>query len=58
MSVQYYTPIKKVVETLKCNNCRPKSNLTLNREFGLHLQKSKETSTYKSQKAINIDTSI
>ena len=58
MSVQYYTPIMKVLETLKCTTCRPKSNLTLNREFELHLGSSRESSAYISQKAVNIDTLI
>jgi len=58
MSVQDYTPIMKVVETLKCTIYRPKSNLTFNRGFDLHLGDSREFSVYISQKEINIETLI
>ena len=58
MAVQDYTPLMEVLETLKCTICRPKSNLTCNREIELHLVDSRESSVYISQKAINIDTLI
>jgi len=54
MAVQDYTPVIKVLENLKCTICRPKSNLTFNREFDLHLGDSRESSAWISQKAINI----
>jgi len=37
MAVQDYTRIMEGLETLKCTTCRPKSNLTFNGEFELHL---------------------
>jgi hypothetical protein len=42
--LQDYTPVMKVLETLKCTACRRKSNLTFKREFELHLGDSREIS--------------
>ena len=44
MSVQDYTPVMDVLETLKSTTCRPKSNLTFNREFEHLLGDSMEIS--------------
>ena len=58
MSVQNYTPVMNVLETLKSTTCRPKSNPTFHREFE-HLQgDSMEISASIYQKEININTLI
>jgi hypothetical protein len=44
MTVQDYTPIFKVMETLICNTFHPISNNTFNSEFELHLRDSREIS--------------
>jgi len=38
-----YTPVIKVLETLKYTSCRPKSNITFNRDFELLLGDSRES---------------
>jgi len=58
MSVQDYTPVMDVLETLKSTTCRPKSNLTFNREFEHLLGDSMEISAWIYQKEININTLI
>jgi len=48
------TEIMKVLETLKCTACHPKSDLIFSREFDLQLGNSRGSSTWISQKAIKI----
>jgi hypothetical protein len=44
MALQGYTAAMKVLETLNCTVFRPKSILTINREFELLLGDSREIS--------------
>jgi hypothetical protein len=39
-----YTPIMKVLETLKCTSCGPKFNLSFNKEFELLVEDDRERS--------------
>jgi hypothetical protein len=55
---RYFTPIMKVLETLKYTNCRLKLNIKFTREFELLLGDSWEISGYIPQKAINNITLI
>jgi hypothetical protein len=44
MAVQHYSPLMKILVTLKCTTCRQKPNIIFNREFEILLPDTRERS--------------